>query len=155
LRVGGRAARRSCLSNLRRGGGGRQAGETVLSCLVWRCELSRPDRLSKAFCVGPTQFTPLHRHDKTVLSVSCRVYWCELYDCSERVHTSNFSVGDSLQLSCESNSHRRSGRDADKTVLSCLAWRCELASRRSRSNPAVYIAAAVAINTTVRCQIQT
>ena len=31
------AARRSCL---RRGGGGRQAGATVLSCLAWRCELA-------------------------------------------------------------------------------------------------------------------
>jgi len=41
LRVGGRAARRSCLPGLRRGGGGgRQAGATVLSCLVWRCELA-------------------------------------------------------------------------------------------------------------------
>jgi len=37
LRVGGRAAR---LSFLRRGGGGRQAGAAVLSCLVWRCELA-------------------------------------------------------------------------------------------------------------------
>jgi len=32
LRVGGREARRSCLPGLRRGGGGRQAGATVLSC---------------------------------------------------------------------------------------------------------------------------
>jgi len=39
LRVGGRAARRSYLPGLRRGGGGRQAGATVL-CLVWRCELA-------------------------------------------------------------------------------------------------------------------
>ena len=40
-RVGGRAARRSCLPGLRRGGcGGRQAGATVLSCLAWRCELA-------------------------------------------------------------------------------------------------------------------
>ena len=29
----------------------------------------------------------------------------------------------------ESNSHCRSGSDTDKTVLSCLAWRCELALR--------------------------
>ena len=36
LRVGGRAARRSCRPGLRRGGGGRQAGATVVSCLVWR-----------------------------------------------------------------------------------------------------------------------
>ena len=66
------------------------------------------------------------RHDKTVLSVSCLVCRYGLDDCSERVRTSDFpSV---TVLSCrESSSHRRSGRDADKTVLSCLAWRCELA----------------------------
>jgi len=75
LRVGGRAVRRSCL---RRGGGGRQAGATVLSCLMWRCEL---------------------------------------YDCSERVQTPNFLSA--TVFSCrESSSHRRSGRDTDKTVLS-------------------------------------
>jgi len=39
LRVGGLAAGRSCLPGLRRGGG-RQAGVTVLSCLVWLCELT-------------------------------------------------------------------------------------------------------------------
>ena len=38
--MGGLAARRSCLSGLRLGGGGRQAGATVLLCLVWRCELA-------------------------------------------------------------------------------------------------------------------
>jgi len=43
LCVSGRAARRSCLPGLRRGGD-QQAGATVLSCLVWRCELSRPDK---------------------------------------------------------------------------------------------------------------
>ena len=37
LRVGGRAARRSCRPGLSRGGGGRQAGATVSS---WRCELT-------------------------------------------------------------------------------------------------------------------
>ena len=86
LRVGGRAARRSCLP-----GGGRQAGATVLSCLVWRCELSQSDCRTSAFCVGvrPTQTrhertcravgpTQLTKHDKTVRSVSClawRVNW--------------------------------------------------------------------------------
>jgi len=64
----------SCLPGLRRGGGGRLAGAAVLSCLVWRCELTagvrpevalrRPthfdaDRTSRA--VGPTQFTPPHQ----------------------------------------------------------------------------------------------
>ena len=39
--VSGRAARRSCLPGLRRGGGGgRQAGAAVLSCLAWRRELA-------------------------------------------------------------------------------------------------------------------
>jgi len=61
-----------------------------------------------------------------VLSVSFLVCWCELDDCCERVQTSNFLSA--TLLSCwESNSHLRSGRDADKTVLSCLAWLCELA----------------------------
>jgi len=69
------------------------------------------------------------RHDKTVLSVSCLVFRCELDDCSERVQTLNFLSA--TVLSCrESNSHRRGGRDTDKTVLSCLAWRCELAFKR-------------------------
>jgi len=39
--MGGRAARRSCL---RRGGGGRQAGAAVVSCLAWRCELAVTQR---------------------------------------------------------------------------------------------------------------
>jgi len=67
------------------------------------------------------------RHDKTVLSVSCLVCRCELDDCSERVQTSNFLSASATVLSCrESHSHRRSGGDTDKTVLSYLAWRCAL-----------------------------
>jgi len=121
--------------------------------LVWRCELSPPDRPTSAFCVGvrpavapavpaPPRHTPTlnalvgrsgrlsshrhTRHDKTLLSASCLVCRCELDDCSESVQTSNFLSA--TVLSCrKSNSHRRSGRDTDKTVLSCLAWRCELA----------------------------
>jgi len=51
---------------------------------------------------------------------------CELDDCCERVQTSNFLSA--TVFSCwESNSRFRSGRDADKTVLSCLTWLCELA----------------------------
>jgi len=148
-----------CGVQRRGGGGGRQAGATALSCLLWRCELSRPDRPTSAFCVGSAssgrtgsacaaRHTPTlnvlvgrsgrlsshrhTRHDKTALSMSCLVCRCELDDCSERVQTSNFlSV---TILSCrESSSHRRSGRDTDKTVLSCLAWRCELASTNTRS----------------------
>ena len=130
--VSGRAARRSCLPGLRRGGGGgRQAGATVLSCLVLRCELSRPDRPTISFCVGvrpavapavpaPPDTPTLNalvgrsgrlsshrhtRHDKTVLSVSCLMCRCELDDCCERVQTSNFLSA--TVLSCrESSSHR-------------------------------------------------
>jgi len=40
LRAGGLTARRNCPPGLRCGGGGRQAGATVLSCLVWRCDLA-------------------------------------------------------------------------------------------------------------------
>jgi len=94
-------------------------------CLVRRCELSRSDRPTSAFSVrvrpavalsvpappdtstlnalvGPTQFTPPHqtRQDGPVCVVS-GVVWCrrQLDDCSERVQTLNFSVGDSLALS--------------------------------------------------------
>ena len=136
LRVGGRAASRRRRSTDKR-------GSLVLSCLMSPCELSRPDRPTSAFCVGvrpavaPTVPAPpdtertcravgrlnshLHtRHDKTVLSVSCPVWRCELDDCCERVQTSDFLSA--TALSCrECGSHSRSGRDTDKTVLSCLA----------------------------------
>jgi len=116
---------------------------TTRSCLrrVRRCELSRPVsecvRRSHRQClrrpthsdaertcqaVGPTQFTPPHqtRQDGPVCVVSGAPVWIE------RVQTSNFLSA--TVLTCrESNSRRRSGRDSDKTVLSCLAWRCELA----------------------------
>jgi len=71
------------------------------------------------------QFTPHARHDKTVLSVSCLVCQCELDDFSERVRTSNFPSPTVLRCR-ESNSHRRDRQDTDRTVLSGLAWRCEL-----------------------------
>ena len=61
------------------------------------------------------QFTPLVGHNKTVLSVSCLVYRCELDYCSKRVQTSNFLSA--TVLSCrECNSRRRSGRNIDTTV---------------------------------------
>ena len=79
-------------------------------------------------CV-PTQFTRHNRHDKTIVSVSCRVRRCELDNCSERVQTSNFLSA--TVLSCgESNSHHQNERNTDKTVLSCLVWQCELALRQ-------------------------
>jgi len=44
-----------------------------------------------------------------------------------------FSVGDSLELSgIQFTPPKRSGRDTDKTVSSCLALRCELAATRPR-----------------------
>ena len=76
---------------------------------------SEAERTCRA--VGPTQFTPPHqtRQDGPVSCLVCR---CESDD---RVRTSNSLL--ETVLSCrESNSHRRSGRDADKTVLLCLAW---------------------------------
>ena len=68
------------------------------------CQLSRPDRRTSAFSVGVRPAVALRRpthsdaertcravssqrharRDKTVLSVSCRVWRCELVDCSER-----------------------------------------------------------------------
>ena len=64
--------------------------------------------------------------DKTVLSVSCPVCRCELnrlfWTCSDFVF---FRRRQSPVVGKESNSHCRSGRDADRTVLSGLVWRCE------------------------------
>jgi len=51
---------------------------------------------------------------------------CELDNCYSHVHTSDFLS--STVLSCrESSSHCQSGCNAYKTILSCLAWPCELA----------------------------
>jgi len=75
LRVGGRAARRSCMSGLRRGGGGRQAGAAVLSCLVWRCELTARQVRSASECVRRSHCaagrTPTQTRHRTHLS-GCR-----------------------------------------------------------------------------------
>ena len=72
LRVGGRAARRSCLTGPRRGGGGRLAGAAVLSCLVWRCELTARQVRSVSECVRrshcATQHTPTQTRHRTHLS---------------------------------------------------------------------------------------
>jgi len=62
-RVTSLRARRSCLPGLRRGGG-RQAGATVLSRLVWRCELAAR---TSAFCVEVRPAVALrHRPDAAV-----------------------------------------------------------------------------------------
>jgi len=65
------------------------------------------------------QFTLPARHDKTVLSVLC-----ELDNCYQCVQTS-VSVGNGLELSRIQFTPPRQ-TDTDGTVLSGLAWRCEL-----------------------------
>ena len=68
---------------------------------------TRPRKLPPRISASPqakraisyAQFTPLARHDKTVLSVSCLACRCELNDCCKRVQTSTFSLRDSLELS--------------------------------------------------------
>ena len=86
---------------------------------------ARPSQYS-ASLLRNAQFTPPARHNKTVLSLSCLMCRCKLDECAKRVQSSSFLSA--TVLSCrEYNSHRRTGRDTDKTVLSCLAWRCELA----------------------------
>ena len=73
-----------------------------------------------------------NRHNKTVQSVSSLWRDDVNWTIALIVQTSNFLSA--TVLSCrESNSHRRSGRDTDKTVLSCLAWRCGLAFSNSSS----------------------
>ena len=68
----GVAARRSCLPGLRRGGGGRQAGAAVLSCLVWRCELTTRQVRSASECVRRShcaaRHTPTQTRHRTHLS---------------------------------------------------------------------------------------
>jgi len=71
------------------------------------------------------QFTPPHqtRQDGPVCVVSGVNWTIALNAFRFRISCRPATV-----LSCrESSSHRRSGRDTDKTVLSCLAWKCELA----------------------------
>ena len=91
LRVGGRAARRSCLPGLRRGGGGRLAAATVLSCLVWRCELTAGQVRSASECVQrshcATGRTPTQTRRRTHLS-DCR---------ADSVHT---ATPDTTKQSC-------------------------------------------------------
>ena len=86
LRVGGRAARHSYLPGLRRGGGSRQAGVTVLSCLMCQCELDNcSGRVQTSNFLSATVLhcreSNSHRWsgrdtDKTVLS--CLAWRCEL-----------------------------------------------------------------------------
>ena len=68
-----------------------QTDRTVLSCLLWRCELSRPDRPTSAFSVGV----------------------CRVAQCDRRTHSD-------AERTCRADSiHTR--HDTDRTVLLCLA----------------------------------
>jgi len=97
------------------------------SCRSWRSHrqyLPRPtpsDAERTCRAVGPTQFTQTQQ-DGPVCVMSGVSLWTGrlLWTCSDF----KFSVGDSLELSGIQFTH------ADKTVLSCLAWRCELALSR-------------------------
>ena len=62
------------------------------------------------------------RHYKTVLSVLCLTWRCELDNCYQRVQTSYFPSA--TVLSCrESNSHHRSGQYTTPTRQLCRVWR--------------------------------
>jgi len=62
-----------------------------------------------------------NRHDKTVLSVSCLVWRCELYDCSERVQTSDFLSATVLR--CRGNPIHTADADATQTRQFCRVRR--------------------------------
>jgi len=143
LRVGGQAARRSCLPGLRRGGGDRQAGATFLSCLVCRCELTAGQVRSASECVRRSHCAARHSYavrtcradsvhtatpDTTRRSCLCRV-WCAGVNWTIAPSVSRLQIFLSATVLSrrESSSHGRGGYDTDKTVLSCLTWRCELA----------------------------
>jgi len=110
LRVGGRAARRSCLPGLRRDSWRRRStgrrDSLVVSGVAVRTECARPlDRfILRRSASGGRTAPPTHfdtdqtqnsfvwwsgrlnshrhtRHDKTVLSVSCLAWRCELDNC--------------------------------------------------------------------------
>ena len=107
--------------------------KTICNPLVhrtWKCTTLTCE-VSKFFYVTEDSHRPPARQDKTVLSVWCLVCRCELDDCSERVPTSN-SPSATVSSYREFDSYHRSGRDADKTVSSCLAWRCEFASKQRK-----------------------
>jgi len=82
--------------------------------------LFTPDTTRRScLCRGwVSSFLTAHQHiigHFSAISVSCLMCLCALDDCSERDQTTHFLSA--TVLSCEkSNSHRRSGRDTEKTV---------------------------------------
>jgi len=138
LRVSGRAAKRSCLPGLRRGGG-RLAGTAVLSCLVWRCELTAgqvscaSEYVRRSHCAAghtPTQTrhrTPMSdcradsihtaTPDTTKPSSLCRV-WRGGVNWTIAINT----VGDSVQLSgIQFTPPKRTRHRQDRFVVSGVA----------------------------------
>ena len=65
------------------------------------------------------------RTDKTVQSVLCLAWCCEVDSCHQRVQTSYFLSATVLSRQ-KSSSHRRDKHDTDSIVLSGQAWLCEL-----------------------------
>jgi len=97
LRVGGRAARRSCLRGLRHGGG-RLAGAAVLSCLMWRCDWPPDKRVLRRSASGGRTAPPdtLRRRPDTE-----RTVW----------------------LSGRLSSHRQTRHDKIQQFCLCPVWR--------------------------------
>ena len=92
---------------------------------VDRDQQTRPDHYHSRYRLMPNLHRPPDTTRQSCLSSClCRV-WCAGVNWTIAVQTSNFLSA--TVWSCrEFNSHRRSGRDTDKTVLSCLvalvAW---------------------------------
>jgi len=141
LRVGGRAARHSCLPGLRRGGG-RQAGGAVLSCLVWRCELIAGKVRSASECVRRSHCAAQHaltRHrthlsdgradsvhtatpDTTKQSSLCRVWSCGV-NCTIAINVIRRHVFSRRQSWVVGNPIHTSEADATPTRQFCRVWR--------------------------------
>ena len=103
LRVGGRAARRSCL---RRGGGGRQAGATVVSCPVRRSEVARR-AVCSASC-GTRRPVQLRTSSTPFTLTSCSVWrGAAAAVCSRPRHVTASSGLSSLALEPSSQYVRR------------------------------------------------
>ena len=72
------------------------------------------------------------RHDKTVLSALRPLQWCQLDSRQlKTVAERKFEAWTRSEQS--SNSHRHTRHDTDRTVLSCLVWRCELSISKHRT----------------------
>jgi len=105
--------------------------------IMWPVHVCRPadlvvavnrfSRFARLANVSNAQFTSPARYGKTQPCL-CRV-WCDGVNWTIALNVFRLPTFLSATVwSCrESNSHRRSVCDTDKTVLSCLTWQCELA----------------------------